>query len=233
MSEKIFSCSISCLVALCSAFVVWMGLNRLAWETRQTTLELAALKLGSNHFAFKPNNSKARCFGSLSATLSDTGEYFSIKFTGWMSLAFRGRPWLQDFKGELSFNPLAQMGGSVLEIPVDGDAVKIGTKNLNPITLLIFKSAKDEKPTFEQELPGPIELRRNGETFTLTSPFVIDDSLKSSIAPLFASTPLKVIRDDAVSCTKSKSDPFDLTLIANVIGTLRSRIINSIPLALR
>jgi hypothetical protein len=233
VSEKIFSCVISFLVAVSSAVVVWIGLDRLSWETRQTTLELADLKLGRNHFAFKQIGKKTRCFGSLSATLTDNGEHLSVEFTGWLNLLFQGRPWVQDFKGMLSFNPLAQMGGSLLEIPAGDDVVKIGTKNLNPISLLIFKSGKDLKPVFEQELPGPIELRRNGETFRLTSPLVIDDSLKSSVAPFFSSIPLKITRDDTLSCTKFQSQPLDLTLLVNLASSLRSRLINLIPGELR
>ncbi len=232
MSERFLSCSIALLVAVTSATIVWIGLDRLSWETRRTSLTLGELRLGSNHFSFGTNDGKTPCFGAFTATLSDGENHYSIQFHGWLKLALLGKTWIQDFRGELSFNPIAQLGASLLEIPNGDDFVRLGTKNINPITLLAFRSAKEEKPIFQQDLPGPVELRREGETFKITTPIPVDSGLHLTHGPMLSVMPFRIKRERSPSCTPGGSQPLDVTGILNTLTNLRARISNTFPLKL-
>jgi hypothetical protein len=232
VSERFFSCSIALLVAVTSATILWMGLGRLGLETRRSTLTLGVLELGDNHFALSSGGGKTPCFASITADLSDDNHHYSIHIKGWISLAFSGKHRLQEFAGQLSFNPLAQMGISLLEIPIGDDFVKIGTNNINPITVLVFGSSKDKKPIFQQDIPGPVEIRKEDHLFKIMSPLPVDAGLRSALTPMLTFMPLTIRRDDSHSCTKRNSRPLDLTALVNSVGILRSRISNTFPLGI-
>jgi hypothetical protein len=232
VSERFFSCSIALLVAVTSAAIVWIGLDRLSWETRRTTLTVGELRLGTNHFSFETGEGKASCFGALTTTLSDDGNHHSITFQGWLKLALLGQIRIQAFRGELSFNPLGQMGVSLLEIPSGDDVMKIGTKNINPITVLAFRNATDEKPIFQQDLPGPVELRREGALFKITTPIPVDSGLQLATDSMLSVMPFRIKRERTASCTPSGSRPLDVTGVLNTVINLRNRISNTLPLKL-
>lgn len=232
MSERFFSCSIALLVAVTSATVVWIGLERLSWETRRTTLTVGELRLGTNHFTFNTGDGKASCFGALTTTLSDDSNHHSIRFQGWLKLALPGQIRIQDFRGELSFNPLGQMGASLLEIPHGDDIMKIGTKNINPITMLAFRNSKDEKPIFQQALPGPVEIRKEGALFKITTPIPIDSGLQLATGSILSIIPFRIKRERIASCTPSDSRPLDVTGVLSSVVNLRNQISNTIPFKL-
>ncbi len=232
MSERFVSCSIALIVAVTSAAIVWMGLERLSWETHRSSLTVGDLKLGANHFSFETSASKSDCFGALTATLRDEGAHYSITLQGWVKLAVFGKLWVQDFKGQLSFNPLAQLGVSILEIPSGDDTVRIGTQNINPMTLLVFRSAKDSKPILQQDIPGPVELRREGTVFKITAPIPIDGGLRLPITPMLAAMPLRVKKIPSAACTTASSRPLDVTGILSTVANLRTRFVNPLQLNL-
>jgi hypothetical protein len=230
VSERFFSCSIAFLVAVTSAAIMWIGVDRLSWENTRTSWVVSTLELGDNHFAFGTGDAESSCFGSVSATLREGEDHYSINFEGWLSLALSGKTWLQEFRGEVSFNPLAQMGTSVLEIPIGDDSVRIGTKNINPITVLVFPSEKAQQPSFQQEITGPVELRREGVLFKITIPASPNLNLQTGLSPMLSNFLLGVKRDLSQRCSKGKSRPLDLTGVANSLNSLRSRITNALPL---
>ncbi len=230
MSERFFSCSLALLVAVTSAAIVRMGLGRLSMEAGRTTLTVGELRLGTNHFAFDTGDGKTPCFGALTATLNDDGTNYAVSFRGWVKLALMDRVWIQDFRGELAFNPLAQMGVSLLEIPNGDDFIRIGTKNINPITVLAFRSAKEEKPIFQQDLPGPVELHREGELFKITTPLPVDSGLEHASGSLLSAMPFRIRGDLAASCTPSGSQPLDVTGTLNALVNLRNAVSNTLPL---
>jgi hypothetical protein len=109
------------------------------------------------------------------------------------------------------------------------DEIVFGTLDINPIRLIVSRG-KERKRIFNQQLPGPIELRKEKEEFKLVSPSVGDVDLAPLLKPMLASLPISAVKDPHRSCTRGSSKPLEVMRFLESLNGLRSNIFKLIPL---
>jgi len=220
VSQRLISCILALFTASMSGTVAAVSMHYLDQEAQKSLITLGTLKLGDNTIALRYGEKGSPCFGSLTFTLFTHDENYSIDMKGWMNLSLYENRWLQQTSGTMYFNPLAQLGGSAFSLENGDDDIIFGTKNINPITLVISRS-KDSRRILNQDLPGPIELRKEGDEFKLVSMFPVDTRFKSILTPLIASIPFSTSKDSKHTCREGSSKPLELSGLLNSINLLR------------
>lgn len=218
------------ITALCGAIAIAAYWSLVSFDEVENAL-LTDLEFGENNFSFRRADNS--CFGNATLTLSEQDNTLHVKARGWLSLKFGDHQEIPTLDAEIGINPLGQMGASFGELTFAHSTVKIGTYNINPITVAIITNEHGEEKKIEQKIPGPFEIKR-GRTgkYFLTGP-AVTRALSSTDATGFSLTtlpftPPKVVRGTSAACNQSDSVPFDVTSLSSFVSKFQNQLTNSI-----
>ena len=229
VSHRTVACIIALFAATSFGAISLLAFSRLADEESSMNTLIDDLVLGRNRFVFTPDQGGHSCFGEAILTLDDDRHQFQIALTAWIRLKLNERIWMQEFAGKLVFNPLGQLGGSIVNTTFAGIPMRFGTVNINPMTLIINDySDHSTKKQFRQNVPGPVELRHLGSNhFRLIGPAIARSFPTSALDVSVA--PIHILRNEKAPCLKEVAQPFDLSHIITPLQQLASKVKTLLP----
>jgi hypothetical protein len=169
----------------------------------------------------------------MTATLTDQNGQFGITLTGWIALRVPQASFIQEMNGEMSFNPLGQLGASAITMDLNGTSFALGTVNINPITVKAIVGKNAQRPLLEQNIPGPIELHKSGDVYKLFGPAIATLVPLTKLASSAPKLPFTVSRDTDTDCTRENAQPIDFSgLVAHaqrLQGQIQSLLSGPVP----
>jgi hypothetical protein len=205
-------------------------------EARNSTFSLGTLALGINHTSFHLGDpATTPCFGYVNTFVERAQEAINIKINGWVRLADRAESPYQEFSGELMFNPLDQLGGSIFDLPLGQKTLRIGTTGINPFSLRILMVTGDKKVTLlKQELPGPLQVARTSGSVRILAPNPSDLEISAVLTPLLSQVPVRLAHDtDATLCSREVSTPLPLAALLAPILKTQQALLSRLPQVFR
>ena len=195
---------------------------------------LAGLRMGENHFIFRNNSHPGACFGNALLHVGSEDHSFHIHTEGWAQFELGGNTIQPEWSGELSFNPLSQLGNSVFSLSVGEQKFRFGTKNINPVTAVLILKVGEKEQVFEQNIPGPFEMLPSGDgSYRIVGP-PITNALQST--PFFTagagSLPelqATVDRGFDANCTRSNGVPMSLAPLQSFADSIRANFSGLLP----
>jgi hypothetical protein len=205
-----FSIQVMVLIALVTGAVSLYLYQEVQREAQAVRVVLASVPKGSSHFSLTLKDNPGRCFGGIDSTLTEEKGQVSLSYTAWLGLRVGDTEQVQEASGSLMFNPLGQLGGALVQTTIKGTSVRVGTLNINPITLVVHVGPDSSTPLFQQNIPGPITVNHEGEIFTIRAPALRS---KASIPPAIAlPTGLPKLQLTPTRCSRTKHDHLQLSL---------------------
>lgn len=182
MENRTINAVIAFLVAGVSGLVAFSTLRLVELEERGGQGRLGPFQPGQQTYRLVPATGKRnRCFGELALTVDPLANQRQISVNGAFYVTAQGRTMQPSFTGELNFNPLGQLGGSIFTLRLGSDEIVVGTQGIAPMTLLVKPAIQGRKYRFQFALPGPIELQRlNASEYAVSS--ILLQSLSRGVA---------------------------------------------------
>jgi hypothetical protein len=113
---------------------------------------------------------KPGCFGSISYTLTTDSGQTRISARAWLTLSISGKEHIIEGTCDFLFNALGQFGTSLCTTEMKGQEIRLGTTNIDPITLQVFLGRESTTPIVQQNVPGPIMISADGTLYSVTAP---------------------------------------------------------------
>lgn len=173
MSYRLVNVILATLLSALAAVIAYASFKVILEEEKGYTSTLGPLQRGNVTYRLVPRSlaMTRKCFGELNVAFNPDLSDKQIAVSGFMRLSYRGAELTTDIRGEANFNPIGQLGGSLLSIKMNNTEMQVGTRNINPITLSLRTLGDAAKYNFRFAIPGPIELRRHTkDTYSLASP---------------------------------------------------------------
>lgn len=145
--------------------------GKLQNERRETSQVLLDLPSGISHLSLTHHSAKSGCFASLSTSVTENEGQVTISMRAWLALSLDGDDRVYEATCDLLFNSLGQFGTSFCKTDIEGTEIRLGTTNIDPITLHVFVGHASTTPIIEQNLPGPIRVDLDGGRYLVTGPF--------------------------------------------------------------
>lgn len=214
------------LLAALAGLVAYASFRVVRDEETGSTSSIGPLSKGTFAYRLTPRGTaKAdKCYGSFRVSFDPDLNDKQVTFEGSMRLSYQGVKATPLIHGEMTFNPIGQLGGSLVSIKVEDTEVQLGTRNINPITLSIRSLGNAAKYNFQFIIPGPIELRRQSKTvYVLAS--TIFKPLNSSVStlgvtPIVNHLPqLTEVADDDAACNEDDEIPLRLETVITAMGS--------------
>lgn len=217
------------LISLAST-IISIVVGTVAYGALQSEESAQHLVLGSLPdrkvtYTIKNREKNLGCAGSFDISLDATNNQATVTVKGWTLVSLFGRTEQITFDASLVFNALGQLSASVFRTESQHESIRFGTMGVNPITVQLYKSAKDTSPTIEQSLPGPIELKPRKGRYELIAPLYPNVG-----APLqHASLPVTFEVDTNGSCERSSARPLDLTPLLQTAAAISDKVRSILP----
>lgn len=213
----------------CGAIALTAYSRLIAYDEIENAL-LTDLEFGENHFSFL--SADKSCFGNTTLILSEQDNTLHVKVKGWISLQLENQIVTPTLDGDLNLNPLGQIGASLGEISLAGSTIKLGSYNINPITVAVITSEGGVEKKFEQNIPGPFEIKkgRSGKYFlsgpAITRALTTKDSTGFSLANLPISPPT-ISRDPKNICLEASATPLNISLLSSGLKKFQGQLTKS------
>lgn len=198
-------------------------------EEIATNAVIAHIEPGTSIFTIQPKDSTGACHGIASAALTHTSSQYTLELSAWLKLKLQNTTFFQDIKGTLTFNPLGQLGSSVFITEINGQTLRFGTLNINPMTITANIGTNPARTLFTQNIPGPIELRRVGPVYRMVGPPITRVLPTSGIASsLLKRVPFTVVSGNDTHCSRKRAEALDITQLPAQIQLMRGMLESTI-----
>ena len=122
--------------------------------------------------------------------------------------------------GELSFNDLGQLFGSVFQFLANGQSFKIGSTGIDPMTVHVTANLFNRPIAFTQDIPGPIRFNKTQSGYRLLYP-----KTKNSIGEHNQASGISLDAvPAAIDCPPVVIPPIAPEAVIKFIETLKQRI---------
>lgn len=228
MSQKIQDTILFLLLAALCGTTSFLTLREIIYEESVESTVLSGIKVGETRLVLKSIKTE-NCFGEFLIKLSDENQIFHASLTGWASLTYNNQTIPVTIKGEVEFNPLGQLGASVVNIDALGNNYRIGSKNINPITVVFGMRPNDSTTDIEKfldhNIPGPFEMHREGnQTVRLSGPLLLAVAMKPFSKETTYKFPITFSRDTDELCSKASSTPLNLSELKSSVAELQQSL---------
>jgi hypothetical protein len=184
-----FSRRILVLITVIAGAVSIYLYTELQRESGRVQVVVATVPRQTTHFAVTRAHEPTRCFGEIESNVKEEGGQLSITYTSWLGARIGGTQQIYEASGYLAFNPLGQLGGSLLTTTINGTEVRLGSTNINPITLIVAVGSGDSSPLFKQNIPGPITADIKAEHIVIQAPALQAAPVRPQIPSIVADAP--------------------------------------------
>jgi hypothetical protein len=225
---------IAFLLAGVSGLVAFSTLRLVEMEERGGQGRIGPLQPGQQSYRLIPATGRRdRCFGEISIDVDPLANERQVSITGAFDVTAQGRTIRPLFTGELNFNPLGQLGGSVFTLRVGSDELVVGTQGIAPITLLVKPAIQGRKFQFQFVLPGPIELQRlNASEYAVSSillqPVTSGFSADGSELSTFALPRVERVAEGETVCPADRQTALDLDAMRATLAGRGSALQNAL-----
>jgi len=153
------------LAGTASAFIF----ERISLEREDRTVTLSGLEIGERTFELQ---SSKGCAGSFNVSLAVSRESSTLKLDGVVRLIVGNRSIAPVISGEVSFNNLGQLGGSIFRLSAEGMEVVLGTTGLRKMKAVLRSTIGGAENRFEiPVVAGPFLLARQPDgKYSITGP---------------------------------------------------------------
>jgi len=208
VSNRLASAILALFIFVTSGMIAARSYYTLVVEEGDALTIVRGIALGVNRKVIVNSPTARTCSGEIVLDLTDADQQFQIDIKGWFGFESQGKRWIQELSGLLAFNPLGQLGSSVIYIPVGKHRLRLGTLNINPVTI-VFAIEREPSPElkFTQKIPGPFELRRDGtHVYRLMGPPIINTISSSGINfSAIPSSSLSISANPDLPCTRENA----------------------------
>jgi hypothetical protein len=212
--------------------VLWnLAYKKMVSDEQSHNAIINDLTVGDNHFSFIQGDGS--CFGSTILNLHQDDHSFQIKVTGWVKIRLGKNVITPAVKGEVSLNPLGQIGSSVLYISIGDEKFRLGTFNINPITVAFVHEVDGKERMIQQNIPGPFELKENHNGgYLLTGPPITRSFLPKdpafTAAASFVLPSATINREDTSVCSEGNIKEIDLSNLARAAQNVPHNFLDSL-----
>lgn len=212
---------IALLVLLAAGTASAFIFERISLQRKDKTAMLTGLEAGERTYRLRSQNG---CVGSFNLNLKVSREESSLMITGLIKLAAGQNIFTPSVSGEISFNNLGQLGGSVFRITAEGMQVVVGTTGLRKMHLVFKSTIGNSVNRFDiPVVAGPFTLVREKDgKYQISGP--LPESMKTfqpgaAFASLISSYPMQ-IEEGAGACPADGMTPVDLNPVINRFGSM-------------
>jgi hypothetical protein len=195
-------------------------------EHRLKNQVLLQLPAGTSAVSLHHSESKPGCFGSISYSLTADKGQTTISSQAWIALSINGKERIIEGSCDLLFNALGQFGTSFCKTQLEGTEIRLGTTNIDPITLEVFLGRESTAPIVQQHFPGPVTIASDGGRYSVSAPFSSSVNLPD-LSELRKLAQLPHITTTQQACDRETRTP--LTVPLSTLRTIHQRATNLIP----
>ncbi len=231
MSYRKLSIVVALLITIVGSVLSNLAYHKMVSDEEAHNAIINDLRIGENYFSFIQGDGS--CFGSTILNLQKEEHTFQMKVNGWIKVRI-GKNVIQPVvKGEITLNPLGQVGASVFYISIGDIKFRLGTFNISPITVAFVHEVDGKERIIQQNIPGPFELKeaRNGG-YLLTGPpvtrsFLPKDPAFNAVAS-FALPSATINRKDTSACREEQIQEIDLSNLARAVQNVPNNFLDNL-----
>lgn len=207
---------------LLSGVVALYAYRALEHESARAT-PFASFARGTTAYIIRDTTDPGRCVGGGHVVLDYSNNQVTLNVDGWASMRFHNNSAPLSLRGAASFNSLGQLTAMVFHTGFGAAKFKVGSTQINPIKLEVYRDTPESPLVFRQFLPGPVTLKPTGELFELAAPF-LSTHQKRDEQP---GSPLRVeITNVETPCDAATAGSFDLSPVLRTAEDLARTIQN-------
>lgn len=230
MSYRNLSILVALLITIFGSVLSNLAYTKMVKDEEAHNAIINDLKIGENSFSFIQGDGS--CVGSTVLALHQEEHTFQIKVNGWIKVRIGKNVIQPAVKGEVTLNPLGQVGASVFYINVGEIKFRLGTFNISPITVAFVHEVDGKEQIIQQNIPGPFELKeaRNGG-YLLTGPpitrsFLPKDPAVNAVAS-FALPTVTINRRDSTVCREENIKEIDVSNLARAVQNVPNKFLEN------
>ncbi len=169
--------------------------------------------------------SEKGCVGQVRTSLRFEEDQYKFDLKGTFRIRVLDKVLASEISGFAGFNSIGQLGGSAFTIRADKLFLRFGTRDINPISLVMRMVNDKQHFEYQAFVPGPISIKENRDR-SYRLEYLHFGKIAANYLPMLEHPALKAIKvtsleqGDGQDLCSSSSEVLDASLVANFIGLM-------------